>query len=337
MTTAITAPRPTVAPPSPVPTGPGRCESHTSTAGGDIRPDDGHAAGEAHGIIAVVPRRPLGERLSTSPTSSAGYLELRVISEMLEDAMRARIAASNRAERGGVDPAIYRDQLDALAAAEHNVALAMRRCYRRVAPASVVAWQRDTPGIGEHLLARLLGIIGDPHVARPHRWEGDGAEKVLVAEEPYERTVSQLWAYCGHGDPARRKRVGMTQAEAFGLGSPRAKMLVHLLAEACMKQIGTGQRVSETQGCLAGMNGGEPTRPPEAIPAPARRRSPYRDVYDEARERYSDRVHAAACVRCGPSGKPAVEGSPWSAAHQHAAALRLVGKELLRGLWVAAA
>ena len=39
------------------------------------------------------------------------------------------------------------------------------------------------------------------------------------------------------------------------------------------------------------------------------------------------------CKRCGPSGRPALPGSPWSDAHRHADALRVTGKEFLRLLW----
>src|SRR5690606_6954143 len=52
--------------------------------------------------------------------------------------------------------------------------------------------------------------------------------------EPYERSLRQLWTYCGHGAPVKRRK-GMSQDEALGLGSPRCKMLVHLLAEATIK------------------------------------------------------------------------------------------------------
>jgi hypothetical protein len=65
------------------------------------------------------------------------------------------------------------------------------------------------------------------------------------------------------------------------------------------------------------------------------RASAYRAVYDEARAQYAEKLHAAPCVRCGPSGKPAQPGSPWSAGHQHAAALRRVSKAVLKDLWAA--
>lgn len=106
-----------------------------------------------------------------------------------------------------------------------------------------------------------------------------------------------------------------------------------------MKQIGSPAKEGPDSKVFppgAKLNGGESNVKPNPTVVATRRRSPYRDVYEDARERYGDRVHAVECVRCGPSGKPALVGSPWSAAHQHAASLRLVGKELLRDLWIAA-
>lgn len=284
--------------------------------------------------------RPPTDVTISSAAPASGFLELRVWSEMFEDAQRARIACKNRAERGGVDPTIYRTQIEALEKAEHAIALAMRKSFKRIAP-DIHAWMLDTIGVGEHLLARLLGCIGHPRNATPHHWEGEGAKRTLVADEPYERTVGQLWSYCGHGDPSRKKRKGMTAEEAFALGNPRAKMIVHLLAESCMKNAGSPARASSNTKLdppdAAGPNSdGEASSCSASKPQTPRRRSPYRDTYDDAKATYIDRVHAVECVRCGPSGKPAAIGSPWSPGHQHAAALRLVGKEILRDLWIAA-
>jgi hypothetical protein len=61
-----------------------------------------------------------------------------------------------------------------------------------------------------------------------------------------------------------------------------------------------------------------------------------RETYDKRKAATEGRVHATECVRCGPSGKPAQAGSPWSDAHRHADALRIVSKELLKQLWRAA-
>lgn len=276
---------------------------------------DLHLLLDDHCRRASQSRHVVGEPISSQPPTSAdatpickasvGWLELRTWCELFEDAQKARIAAENRA-RATAAPDIYDAYLDSLRAAEHECELAMWATYRRTAPPELVRWQKDTPGIGQHLLARLLGHIGHPVIATPHHWEGTGANRVLVAGEPFARRVSDLWQYCGHGDPARRMAKGINAEDLAALGRPSAKMLVHLLAEGTMKCIG-----SET-----------------------RRRSTYRDVYDRRRLLTADRVHAAPCVRCGPSGKPAVEGSPWSAAHQHADALRIVGKEILRDMWL---
>lgn len=182
---------------------------------------------------------------------------LRIAAEQFEDAQKARIAAVNRAERGGVDAETYQDAIEAQERAEKVYKKVLRNTYRRVAPERVLEWQKEIMPYGEHLVARLLGVIGDPATAYPHHWEdGDGEEKrVLIEDEPYERTLSQLWAYCGHGDARRKKRQGMSQEEAFELGNPRAKMITHLLAEARMKA----------------------------------RCERYRPVYDREREKWADR------------------------------------------------
>lgn len=287
-----------------------RNDTHSSHVDLHVLPDS-HVMHDTHTGIAV------GEPISSQPPTtsaattrtlaSVGWLELRTWCELFEDAMSARIAGDNRVRALGEDD-MFAAYLGALERTEAECRRGLKKCYERVVPKPIVAWQKATPGLGEHTFARLLGHLGHPVIATPHHWEGTGPKRTLVADEPYARTVSQLWQYCGHGDPKRRAGRGMTADELAGLGSPSIKMIVHLLAEACMKTVGSELRA----------------------------RSPYRDVYDARRLATADRVHATPCVRCGPSGKPAIEGSPWSAAHQHADALRIVGKEILRDLWTVA-
>ena len=241
---------------------------------------------------------------------SQEWTGLRIAAEMYEDVQKARIAANNRAKRGGIDRHDFEIPFDALKGAEDQFGERMRQEYKLVVPAEIRAWQKDTIGIGEHLLARLLGMIGHPVHTTPHWWEGKGEDRILMKGEPFDRSVSQLWSYCGHGDSTRKRRKGMTKEEAFAMGNPRAKMILHLLAESACKLDGVPDKNGK-----------------------ARSRSPYRDVYDKrkaATERYT---HVIECVRCGPSGKPAQPGSDWSKAHRHADALRIVGKEILRDLW----
>jgi hypothetical protein len=61
--------------------------------------------------------------------------------------------------------------------------------------------------------------------------------------------------------------------------------------------------------------------------------SPYRETYDKTRVKYAEAVHEAPCTRCGPKGHPAAIGTPLSAGHQHARAMRAMSKEILRDLW----
>lgn len=237
-----------------------------------------------------------GGHLSGETQSAAAapdLLSLRIVAEVFDDLEKQRIATTNRAERGGIDPVFLEPTLARLKDAENEARLVMLRCYRKACPAGVRAWQEDTPGIGEHLLARLLGAIGHPVYTMVYEWQGSGHDRVLVEVGPLQRSVSQLWSYCGHGDPLRKRAQGMSAAEAAAMGNPRAKMLVHLLAESCMK-------------CAGG-----PDRNGKPLPL-----SPYRHVYDEARMDY--------------------EARDWTDLHRHNAALRKVGKAILKDLWLAA-
>jgi hypothetical protein len=233
------------------------------------------------------------------------YDELHFYAEMFQDSQDFRKAADNKIRSSTVSAQFI--TADFYKKAEEELSKAMRKCMRQTVVPQILTWQKANGGIGEHLLARLLGETGDPYIAIPHYWEGAGKNRVLMQEDPRPRTIGQLWSYCGHGDPERRIHKGATAEQLMACGNPGAKMIVHLLAESCVKQL----------------RNGEPT-------------SVYREIYDEARTTYADRKHAKDCVRCGPSGKPAKLGSDWSLAHQHAAAIRKVGKEILRDLWLAA-
>jgi hypothetical protein len=274
--------------------------NHGGSAGDDPLDPDHCAPVTQRTTVGVDPSSQPATKVGplTTARPSTGWLELRIWAEMFHDAQQARIAATNRAERGGVDADIYAAYLDSLTVAEHQCKLALRRCYRRVVPESIREWEKASKGVGIDRLARLLGHLGHPRIATPHHWEGAGAQRTLIADSPFERTVSQLWQYCGVGRP-ERKRKGMTADELAAQGNPTLKPQIWLASVECMK-------------CMT---------------------SPYRAVYEDAREAYVDKLHSVECVRCGPSGKPALEGSPWCPGHQHAAALRKVGKEILRDLW----
>lgn len=206
---------------------------------------------------------------------------IKTLGNLLDDLERVRIMNTNRVAALERDHGASLPHLDIISrqlrAVEHEAELELKRAWRKhpLAP-----WAKTIPGIGEKLIARLIAETGDPG-QRPN--------------------VAKLWAYCGLGDPARKRRKGMTQEEAFALGNPHAKKICWLIGESFVKV----------------------------------NRGPGRATYDAARTLYADRVHATACVRCGPAGKPAAPGSPWSLKHQHEAAKRKAVKEFLKQLWIA--
>lgn len=259
---------------------------------------------------------------------------LQLAADVLDDLEKVRVANQNRLrqltrdeadsdglERGfGLDvshPDVARlaALVDDLGRAEHQAELNLRRLLRQH---PLGPWMRAAQGVGEKQGARLLAALGDPYVNTLHG---------------RPRTVSELWAYSGfHTVPAGHPPVDTHTDNAGGDtsgGSPdqiagdtqrsnnrvaaarargqranwsaTAKMRAHLVAVSCMKTAG-----------------------------------PYRDVYEQTRAKYADATHPVPCRRCGPAGQPAPAGSALSAGHQHARALRLVAKRVLRDLWLEA-
>lgn len=144
------------------------------------------------------------------------YAQLRHLARTLEDIEKLRIQHSHRREAFVRDhelalPLPPDSVSDALATAEHGAELELKRLFRQL-PAGIVNWQKQTAGVGEKQLARLVGEIGDP-AARPN--------------------VAKLWAYCGY-DPTRRRRKGMSQEEALACGNSFAKSRCRLIAEKCV-------------------------------------------------------------------------------------------------------
>lgn len=236
--------------------------------------------------------------------------ELRTLAEAFADAQKTRVGLGNRLSSGtvpeNVSSAILADQRRT----EKLISNAMVASFRRATP-EIRRWTIATPGLGEPSMARLIGIIGHPIIARPHHWEGEGKKRVLVADEPFERNVAKLWAYCGHGDPERKKRKGMSATEAMALGNPRAKTVIHLIAENVIKEPGrkTRPKPNEPADTPSLVNGGQ--QPEEA-------KRGYRRLYEETRLRYW------------------IDHTEWGDGHQLNAALHLVAKEILRDLWLVA-
>lgn len=230
-----------------------------------------------------------------------GWLELRIWAEMFHDAQDARKRTAQRMRSGTVDPTPYEVYFESMERSEVIVKRELAKCYKRVVPSEIRKWQDSAHGLGVHTFALLLGYLGDPVWAQPHHWEGVGASRVLITDTPFPRTLSQLHQYCGHGAPGRPAR-GMSAEQLAALGHPRLKTIMWNITKGCVMKFD----------------------------------SPYRAVYDRVREECAERVHTAACIRCGPSGRPAQPGSLWNPGHQMGHAYRMTGREILRDLWVVA-
>lgn len=166
---------------------------------------------------------------------------------------------------------------------------------------------RDERGVGAKQGARLLAAIGDPY------WND-------LHDRP--RTVSELWAYCGYsviGGAAQRRKKGVRSN-----WSTVAKTRAFLVAEAVVK---ASVRVLDKD-AAATEEGYNPDNR-EALSALGQ-------LYLDRRRATADREHAVACVRCGPAGKPAEPGTLWKPSHQQSDAIRVVAKEVLKLLWIAA-
>lgn len=182
---------------------------------------------------------------------------------------------------------------------------AIRNLQKEMRKHPLGPWVSAAVGVGEKQGARLIAAIGDPY------WN-------TLHDRP--RTLSELRSYCGLRQDGNGVAVRRRKGEDVNWSS-KAKSRAWLVASKCMvvglkkpcgKQ-GNDELVTHVDGCQC---------------------SHYRLVYDAGRAKYLGAVHQHECIRCGPSGKPALAGSPVSPGHQHARAIRLVMREVLKDLWL---
>lgn len=318
----------------------GRHDSHTSPGVGDQatepahRPRDGHATRggfgtkqptpptpgtESHGSDGGVglnePPPPNHDAESHMPVGGGGPIlrdpTLALAADVVDDLERVKIANQNRLrtltaqDEYGHGMSIEHPDVKRLAAlvkaledAEHQATLNLARVMRHH---PLGEWVKNSKGVGEKQAARLLAAIGDPY------WND-------LHDRP--RRLRELYAFCGmnvvgtsaHSTGDSQSWIGAGSAPTKQRGervtwNPDARMRLWLIASKCV-MVGHG--------------------------------GPYRTIYDEGRLKYADTLHAEECKRCGPKGQPAQPGTPLSASHQHARAVRLIAKQILRDLWTAA-
>lgn len=282
---------------------------------------------------------PLGALLlSEAVEADPAFLSL--LADVVDDLERVRIANENRLRhltrdsedsdgevRGlGLDlrnPHVVRiaSVVDQIAAAEHSAVLALQNLMRKH---PLGPWVKAQTGVGEKQAARLLAVLGDPYI-RPELLRADG-----TIEAARSRLVSELWAYCGlHVLPARH---GTSDAHMTLAGGNQASHPCHSPGETHSGDAGVAPK--RQRGLRVNWSTVAKTRTYLIAESCIKNKnSPFRAVYDDGRIKYADAVHEVACVRCGPKNKPAQQGSPLSAGHQHARAMRLVMKQILKEMW----
>lgn len=270
-------------------------------------PLDGESSvNQAAAPKALSPRkssRPAKESSEPNPAppdeEAIDWPHLRAVAEEYDALQGYRIAAANRASHLSESVLELNGIAQRTKEIEDDLGKVLERTYRQVVPVEIRAWQKAQAGIGELQMARLLGHLGHPRTATPFHWEGEGKNRVLIQDPPFERGVGQLWAYCGRtGDPERRKRKGMSADDAMKGGKPMLKMLTHLIAESMIK---AGIRKL-------------PDAPLEFSIETRVAITPWGEKYMEYRK-----LHA---------------GFAWTPGHQHNAALHRIAKDMLLGLWV---
>jgi len=201
----------------------------------------------------------------------------------------------DKAGEGTPEAIALASQLEVFQMAEKTAVLELNRAMR-AHPLS--GWVKEGMGVGTKSVARLLGSIGDP----ASRYDPE-------AEEVVERTVGQLWSYCGYGDAEKQKRRKGVQSN----WNSEAKMRVHIIADAafkprcesCVEQGATLREEGE-----AGWSS-----PPADCTCEADGYT-YRVEYEESRK-----ADAALDIADG---------------HKHNRALRKVKKLFLKNLWLEA-
>lgn len=319
---AIHGPAPTQIPPQGSQTGRGHTSSDIQVNGAPANGSpDGQRQGGAQENSAVggqTPQAPAsGESTPTvDPLGLADPL-LALLADALDDLERTRIANQNRLRqltRDAIDsdgeergfglpedhPVVKQltAVLDGIAELEHAAELNLARRLRQH---PLGAWVKNTKGVGEKQGARLLAAIGDPY------WH-------TLRDRP--RGLYQLYAYCGLHNDAEGSAVRRAKGVKSNW-STVAKSRAYLITDSCIKQ--------RCAACKE-LQQDEPWQHADSCEC-----SPYRVLYDEARERYEYAVHLKPCPGCAP--KPAPVGSPLSPKHQDNCARRFVAKRVLKDLW----
>lgn len=241
---------------------------------------------------------------------------LALTAESLDDIEKTRIAAENR-HRSLIQ--VYgmegtpQEQAAAVFAAglldlEQQTILRLKRAMKAHPLGS---WVKAQKGVGDKQAARLLASIGDPYW-HPETLNEDGS--VRHPEGP--RNVAKLWAYCGlHVLPVSQASHEDRRSVAGGepASSPDHRSSddrTGRVGAAAKRRKGVKANWSTTAKMRAYLIATSCIKQPDG--------NTYRDIYT------ARRAHTA------------VTHPEWTPGHSHNDGLRILSKELLKDLWIAA-
>ena len=241
-----------------------------------------------------------------APEKNRNFSGLAEAAKKLRVVEYSRTSLSNMAEERKGRPAVFDPELlkillPPIEGVEREIEKELAAAYHREVPRAIQEWAQDTQGLGVKSLARLLGVLGHPAHATPYVLK----EGSLLAQPEFHRSLRQWWAYSGNGDIQRqpgRNFVGEkpTQEDIFAGGRAEGRKRAHVCAIDCIRHTGK--------------------------PGPKGRctkRSPYRDVYDDAK---------AIAVSRGWGEQTRRE--PYGANRSDMHAFRLTRKAILRDLYL---
>jgi hypothetical protein len=268
---------------------------------------------------------------------------IRMLGAALAGAKEVRKANVNRAEHGLKElslPGMAVILTWPAKAMERAYADALMDEYERFVPSDVQKWFRGIPGFGDGVLsARLIGYIGNPCVATPMEWSENGKELVVYEDE--DRTISQLWAYCGCGDPALSACHGYrttTRDQKLAVGKrSTARAVLYSWSSYLVRMAGRSADVANskyyklyitTRKDAAGHDGKCDTG---KWPSPCAGTHKHHNSDCQNKNRPPLAPNGCGIAAHREWGQV---GSPWRPGHLNMHAHRIVHKELLRDLWV---
>lgn len=296
-------------------------DTNCNRISGGTTSTNGNGSSAAKSMCAAGGKKGAGSKLisDTKAATAASSLltddSLNMTAEVVDDLEKVRCANENRlralttpADKLGFgldinhpDVAVLSDLVDRLLQLEKEAIKNLERTMRR--HPLWEAFGKNIIGVGEKQFARLLAVIQDPY------WND-------LHERPRKR--GELVAYCGVHvlHPEGNSRSDTNGTCTLGMAPTRRRGVQANWNETARKRLW----LIASQTIRYDGKDGHPL-------------SYYRHFYDEARAKYADATHDFDCVRCGPSGNPALVGSPLNAGHQSARAIRKVMHEILNDLW----